>query len=81
MTQETKHIPAYCNINGCEREADYWLEVKGFVDDTFYLCGHHYTELANDEGNYTQLDTELGTITEREIAGYSCSESCGICND
>jgi hypothetical protein len=70
------HYPEYCEIKDCKNEAGYWID---FPEKSFYLCDDHYTEVANDEGNFSYI-TPTNEIREREIGVYSCNEICEVCN-
>ena len=85
-----EHVPAYCMVNGCKSEADYWIDTEeGFVEslltegapDTFYLCADHMTVIADDEGGtYQHLRIDTGEIVAKEFGGYSCHAECEVCN-
>lgn len=84
----TKHIAFNCNVKGCKQEAEYWIDTKDLSGDfdlknhTFYLCLEHATSLSMaDECEYISfLNPETGKIREVEVAVYSCSENCKVCN-
>jgi hypothetical protein len=83
-----EHIPEWCMVSGCAREADYWIDTSdGFTEtllatvdapETFYMCVDHMATVAN--GNYSHIRIDTGEITEVEIAGYSCDQECEVCN-
>ena len=68
------HLPAPCSVKDCSNEAEAWIANIG-GRDTFYLCDEHLPEceihlVINDDG----------TITNHEVAIYSCAEDCAVCN-
>lgn len=83
-----EHMPKPCDISGCQNEAEYWIDTdNGFVEQllasttntgTFYLCGDHESEIAED-GIYTHLRIDTGEIFKVEIAVYQCHPECNVC--
>jgi len=75
------HYPQYCELRNCTSEATNWIECEVSEDKTFYLCQEHAETLGGEDGVYAELDPLNNTIKFIEIAVYSCSEQCEVCND
>lgn len=74
----TQHQIKHCGIDKCSTEASSWIEDKNSKDDTFYLCPMHAYSLDNNDGVYAKIEDNKINLTE--IAVYSCSEDCEVCN-
>lgn len=86
MNAEHTHVPAYCMIDGCKEEATRWYDTtgtpfQGVPHNTFYLCGDHASEMSPEDDVVQILDMETGAEKEVELAVYSCSEECKVCNE
>ena len=86
----TDHVPQFCGVKDCKREATYWIETEGFVEPlidgsvprTFYLCIDHQYQLDGKdewECGYVHLRLDTGEVHWFEIGKYCCSEECDIC--
>jgi hypothetical protein len=72
---ENLHTPVFCSRPNCMNDATRWYE-EG--EKTIYVClEHEDVEMAEDHGDGFIIN-KLGK--EVEMAVYSCSESCHICN-
>jgi hypothetical protein len=86
MTTNSKHFPAYCDIEGCGEEASRWIDVSGIEkatdikDNTFYLCPEHAEILSPEDSMVHILNLDTKSITTLELAVYSCSDDCEVCN-
>lgn len=69
-----KHIPQKCSKPGCKEEATRWYE-EG--NKTIYVCLEH--EDINEAEETGFIKNGLGQTVE--LAVYSCSDKCQICND
>ncbi len=83
-----KHKVIKCNVKGCKQEATRWFDtaqVSGDFDmkfkDTFYLCLEHAEKISMGDDTYAYfLNPETGKMRQIELAVYSCSEQCDVCN-
>lgn len=75
---DTQHQAVTCDK--CRLvEASYWHEEPGWdEDDTYYWCLD--CAPTDEEGSVAETITN-GAGEEVEIAGYSCSDTCPICNE
>lgn len=84
----SKHIPKMCMIGGCKIEATRWVDTESInpMDlmqkecETFYLCTDHALELSPDDSMVRTLRVDTGEIIISELAVYSCSDDCEVCN-
>jgi hypothetical protein len=86
MNKYPEHVPAYCNIAGCQEEACRWIDTSGLPaftrleDETFYLCPQHAEMLSPEDSMMNVLNLDTRSIATVELAIYSCSEDCRLCN-
>lgn len=68
-------------------EANRWIETKNLSgdfdvkSDTFYFCPIHAFALSRMDDTIVFLNPETGIIREIELAVYSCSDACEVCNE
>lgn len=76
-----EHEAVNCSVSNCNNEADFWVDMDGMKNDTFYLCDEHMSKVSNEDMEYIHINVHDGNIEVKEIAGYACHEKCPVCNE
>lgn len=79
MENKNEHVEKFCNIKDCKEEARYFLGDLYLY--TFYLCQEHAEILTGEELESYNFVSPQGEIINKELAIYSCSEDCRVCNE
>ena len=73
-----QHIKKTCERDGCSNEATRWYEdPKAAWERPLYVCtDHEDVQKAEETGWITNSEGK-----EVELAVYSCSDDCAVCNE
>lgn len=80
------HEPVFCDIDRCRREAMRWFDPRAlwgseFPLHTFYVCDEHRAVLSPNDDFVAWLNPFSRVVASTELAVYSCSATCSLCED
>lgn len=84
--EKTIHKRVICTVSNCADDATHWYDTKGTAleveggENTFYLCDKHVEEMSEDGETVIVSNLITGENKQVELAVYSCSRDCTICN-